>query len=246
MKTERGSSFRGARVLMATVFASAMLAGGSTALAGGGIAGGSVGGDMAGARAALAVGDKKPVFVSGNSTASDCGRPGSDFALLLTGDLKGCWSGFVQDSKCKELQDYDLYLEEGREVFVGKFRGKPGRFRTTYIFEGAYAKGTCRSFDFTLEVGGGCTHKVIGGRRAFADARGLIKFIDVITGVTGDPSTGEYQAGTGANNFLYYGRIQFGQVHRLGEASASGRAPVVSRAAQRVNVRGAGGCGGRG
>jgi hypothetical protein len=225
MKTNvRGIPFRSARVLIAIALASTMLAG-STALAGG---------------------DKKPVFVSGNSTASDCGRPGSDFALLLTGDLEGCWSGFVQDYKCKELQDYALYLEKGREVFVGKFRGNQGTFRTTYTFEGAYAKGTCQSLDFTQEVGGGCTHKVIGGTRVFAGAKGLIKFIDVIAGVTGDPTTGEYQAGTGANNFLYYGRIQFDHGHRLGEARAGGRAPVVSRAAQRVNVLGAGGCGGRG
>jgi hypothetical protein len=102
MKTiERGISFRSASVLIATALASTMLVGGSTALASGGKAGGSA--DVAG-------GDKKPVFVSGNSTASDCGLPGSDWAISLTGDLKGCWSGFIQDSTCKALQDYDLYL----------------------------------------------------------------------------------------------------------------------------------------
>jgi hypothetical protein len=107
------------------------------------------------------------------------------------------------------LADYDLYLEEGREVFAGKFHGKPGRFRTTYTFEGAYAKGFCESFDSTLEVGGGCSHKIKDGSRVFADAKGLIKFIDVIAGVTGDPTTGEFHAGSGGNNFLYYGRIDF-------------------------------------
>ena len=196
----RGTSFRGARVLIAIALASMMLVGGSAALAGG---------DKAGGNAALAGGDKKPVFVSGNSTASDCGLPGSDWAISLTGDLEGCWSSFIEDDQCKELQDYDLYIEKGREVFVGKFRGEQGRFRTTYTFEAAYAKGVCQSGDFTLEVGGGCKHKVIGGSGVFADAEGLIKFIDVITGVTGDPTTGEFQAGTGGNNFLYYGRIDF-------------------------------------
>ena len=149
----------------------------------------------------MAGGDKKPVFVSGNSTASDCGVPGSDWAISLTGDLEGCWSAFVQDYKCKELEDYDLYFEEGREVFVGKFHGKQGRFRTTYTFEAAYAKGFCQSFDPTLEVGGGCNHKISGGSGVFADAEGLIKFIDVITGVTGDPVTGEFQAGTWGKQF---------------------------------------------
>ena len=166
---------------------------------------------LVGGSTALASGDNKTVFVSGNSTFSDCGLAGSDYAILLTGDLEGCWSTFVQGFKCKELEHYDLYLEEGREVFVGKFRGKQGRFRTTYTFDGAYAKGFCQSFNGSLEVGGGCNHKINGGSRVFEDAEGLIKFIDVITGVTGNPVTGEFKAGTGGNNFLYYGRIDFDQ-----------------------------------
>ncbi len=184
----RGSTFRTARVLFAIALASMMLAGGSAAVAGG---------------------DKKPVFVSGNSTYSDCGLPGSDYALSLTGDLKGCLSTFVEGFKCKKLGAYDLYFEEGREVFVGKYHGQQGRFRTTYTFDGAYAKGFCQSFDPTLEVGGGCKHPITGKSGVFADAKGLIKFIDVIAGVTGDSTTGEFQPGTGGNNFLYYGRIDF-------------------------------------
>ncbi len=185
-----GTSWRSARVLSASALASMMLVGGSTA---------------------LASGDNKTVFVSGNSTYSDCGLAGSDYAISLTGDLEGCLSTFVQGFKCKELEHYDLYLEEGREVFVGKFRGKQGRFRTTYTFDGAYAKGFCQSFNAGLEVGGGCNHKINGGSNVFEDAKGLIKFIDVIANVTGDPVTGEFMAGTGGNNFLYYGRIDLDQ-----------------------------------
>lgn len=185
----RGTSFRSAMVLIAIVLASMTLAGGSAALAGSG--------------------DKKPVFVSGNSTYSDCGLPASDYGLSMTGDLKGCLSGFIQGYRCKKLRDFDLYFEKGREVFVGKFHGKHGRFRTTYTFAGAYAKGFCQSFDPTLEVGGGCTHPIKGVRGVFADAKGSIKFIDVIAGVTGDSTTGEFHAGTGGNNFLYYGKIDF-------------------------------------
>jgi len=198
----RGTPFRSARVLIAIALASMMLAGGSTALADG---------DQADASAASAGGHKKSVFVSGNSTASGCGIPGSDWAISLTGDLEGCWSSYVQGFKCKELQDYDLYFEEGREVFVGKLRGKQGRFRTTYTLEAAFAKPYCQSFDPTLQVAGGCKHKVIGGSGVFANAKGVITFLDVVTGVTGDPVTGEFQAGTGGNNFLYYGRIGFDQ-----------------------------------
>ena len=163
---------------------------------------------LAGGSAALASEDKS-VFVSGNSTFSDCGAQGSDYAILLTGDLEGCLSTFVQGFKCKELADYDLYLEKGREVFIGTLHGKQGRFTTDYTFDAAYAKGFCQSFDPSLEVGGGCIHKIQRGRGAFRNAEGVITFIDVIAGVTGDPVTGTFTAGTGGNNFLYYGRLHF-------------------------------------
>ena len=234
----RGTSFRSARVLIAVALASMMLVGGSAALAGGSKTGGT---------AASASGDRKPVFVSGNSTASDCGLPGSDWAISLTGDLEGCWSSYIQRSRCKELQDYALYFEEGHEVFVGKFRGKHGRFQTTYTLEAAYTKGLCQSLDFTTEVGGTCTHRVIGGRGVFADAKGLIKFIDVITGVTGDPVTGEFQAGTGGNNFLYHGRIAFDRDDTVSRSSrtassATARQGAGSSSATSSPSRTGGGC----
>jgi hypothetical protein len=158
---------------------------------------------------ALTGGHGKHAFVSGNSALSDCGLPDSDYALALTGDLDGCWSTFIHDFKCKELADFDLYFEEGRETFVGTYGGAHGRFKTHYTFEGAYAPGFCQSGDGTLEVGGGCRHEITGKSGAFADAEGLVRFIDVIAGVTGDPTTGEYQAGIGGNNFVYYGHLRF-------------------------------------
>jgi hypothetical protein len=161
---------------------------------------------LASGSAALAAGTR-PTFVSGNSTYSDCGLPGSDLALAMTGDLEGCWSVFVEGFKCKELNGFDLYLEHGKEIFVGTLRGKRGRFATDYTLDAVMAKGFCQSFDFTLEVTGGCNHKIHGRTGIFEGADGLLKFLDVITGVTGDPVTGAFNAGTGPNNFPYYGRI---------------------------------------
>lgn len=192
MNILRGASLRSATVLIAIALAATMLVGGSASSAGG---------------------DKKPVFVSGNATASDCGLPGSDWAIALTGDLEGCWSAYTQEFKCLELADYDLGIEKGHEIFVGSYKGRQGRLRTTYTVEAAYAKGFCQSLDFTLEVAGGCIHKITGTSGVFDDAKGLIKFLDVITGVTGDPVTGEFQAGNGGNNFPYYGRIDFDHHH---------------------------------
>jgi len=179
------TSFRRARVLIAGALASMMLAGGNTA---------------------WATGDRT-VFVSGNSVFSDCGIEGSDFAYLMTGDLEGCLSIFVEGFRCNDLEDFDKYFERGRKVFIGKLRGKQGRFTTTYTFDVAFANGFCESFDFSLEVGGGGISKVTGRSGVFEGAEGVIKFIDVIANVTGNPVTGEYSAGTGGNNFLYYGRI---------------------------------------
>lgn len=174
-----------ARIASASVIAVAVLASGSAALADGG----------------------RATFVSGNSTFSDCGIEGSDLALAMTGDLQGCWSVFVEGFSCKELPDFDLYFERGREVFVGTLRGKQGRFRTTYTIEGAYAKGFCQSFDFGQQLAGGCDHKVYGKSGVFREAEGLIEFLDVVAGVTYDQATGAFGPGTGANNFLYYGHI---------------------------------------
>jgi hypothetical protein len=183
---------------------------------------------MASANAAMASGDRT-IVISGNSTVSDCGVTGSDFAVLLTGDLEGCLSFFVQGFTCKELNGFDRYTERGREVFVGTLRGKRGRFATDYVVDGAYAQGFCQSFDFTLQLNGSCIHKIDGRSGVFADAEGVIKFFDVITNVTGDPATGTFAAGSGANNFLYAGRIRWSDTNGLVPAALEDAAPAKSR-----------------
>ena len=145
--------------------------------------------------------------ISGNSVFSDCGVDGSDVALLLTGDLEGCLSIFVQDYSCRELNGFAHYKERGREAFNGKWRGERGRFTTKYTIDAAYAQGFCTSFDFSLELSGSCRHHITGRSGVFTDTVGVFTMFDVITNVTGDPVTGEFAAGSGGNNFLYSGRI---------------------------------------
>ena len=163
---------------------------------------------LAGGNAALATGDRS-IAISGNSTYSDCGVAGSDFALRMTGNLQGCLSIFVQGSTCKELADFDHYTERGREAFVGTLRGEQGRFTTNYTVDAAYAKGFCQSLDFSLELSGSCIHEIHGRSGVFTNGEGVFTLFDVITNVTGDPGTGAFTAGNGANNFLYFGRIHF-------------------------------------
>jgi hypothetical protein len=93
---------------------------------------------------------------------------------------------------------------------VGRWRGKNGRFVTDYTVDAAYAQGFCQSFDFTLELSGSCIHNIHGRSGVFANAEGVYTMFDVITNVTGDPVTGAFAAGSGANNFLYSGRIRTG------------------------------------
>jgi hypothetical protein len=149
------------------------------------------------------------IRISGNSTFSDCGATGSDFALRMTGDLKGCLSIFVQGYTCKEVNGFAHYTERGREAFVGMWRGQHGRFATTYTVDAAYAQGFCDSFDFSLELSGSCIHKITGKSGVFMGTEGLYTMFDVITNVTGNPVTGTFAAGSGGNNFLYFGHIQY-------------------------------------
>jgi hypothetical protein len=173
-------------MILAAVAASMTLAGGSEALANG----------------------EREIAITGNSTFSDCGATGSDFGLLMTGDLQGCLSIFIQGYTCTELTDFDHYTERGREAFVGTWRGKQGRFATRYTVDAAYGKGFCQSLDYALELSGSCTHHIDGRSGVFADADGVFTLFDVITNVTGDPLSGAFTPGTGANNFLYYGHIR--------------------------------------
>jgi hypothetical protein len=90
-------------------------------------------------------------------------------------------------------------------------RGKQGRFTTNYTVDAAYAKGFCQSLDFSLELSGSCIHEIHGRSGVFTDGEGVFTLFDVITNVTGDPVTGAFTAGSGANNFLYSGSVHFDQ-----------------------------------
>jgi hypothetical protein len=169
--------------------------------------------------------------ISGNSTISDCGIDGSDLALQMTGDLHGCLSIFVQGYTCRERNGFDHYTERGREVYVGTWRGKNGRFRTTYTINAAYASGFCQSFDFSLQLSGSCTHKIEGRSGVFTDAEGVFTMFDVVTGVTGDPITGAFAPGFGATSFLYSGRIRKGDTESAQPAGFEDSAAAETRSA---------------
>lgn len=108
--------------------------------------------------------------------------------LVMAGSLTGCWYTDVDTSR---TTNGNVYLERGRELFVGSLRpgGPTGTFTTTYRFEAKLdADGA--------EVRGRCQHPLVAGSGTgvFAGATGRLDFKDII----GDPIT-----------YVYRGHLRF-------------------------------------
>lgn len=117
---------------------------------------------------------------------------GANYALRMTGDLEGCLYGFIDEYKC--FGD-GFYLEKGRELFVGRYKGKTGTFRTTYTFEGKYEGCAENGSPLGLEIIGGCQHPIVegSGDGVFKGVTGQLNFWDDIK----------------KGNFPYWGHLQF-------------------------------------
>lgn len=132
-------------------------------------------------------------LVSGNAVFSDCG---STFAAELDGDLNGCLEVFPHGFTCEELNGFAVYNEWGEEFFTDD--DGVSTFRTTYTLEATLAQGFCESFDFSLQLTGGCEHTIFSGTGKFRGANGSITLSDII------PVPGV----SGASNFLYHGYVK--------------------------------------
>jgi hypothetical protein len=98
--------------------------------------------------------------------------------IRLTGSLDGCWYTNVETSKDNGAPS-GVYLETGREVFVGSLDGGPeGVFETTYKFESKWQPDVA-SGD---EVHGRCQHPIVAGSGTggFAGVVGRVDFKDII------------------------------------------------------------------
>lgn len=101
---------------------------------------------------------------------------GATFALTMTGDLEGCLYVFVDKFSCNDGN----YLEKGRELFIGTYKGKSGSFWTTYDFqakfEGCNPDGTYAG----AEISGQCQHPIVkgSGTGVFAGVTGRFDMID--------------------------------------------------------------------
>jgi hypothetical protein len=99
--------------------------------------------------------------------------------ILFTGSLKGCLY-FKIDAFTDNGAPSGVYLEQGREVFVGSLNGGPdGLFATTYKFESKWDPDVTTGH----EVDGRCQHKIVAGSGTggFAGATGRFDFKDVVS-----------------------------------------------------------------
>jgi hypothetical protein len=113
-------------------------------------------------------------------------------ASLQTGDLQGCLYTFIDEYKCFEN---GIYLEKGRELFVGTYKGKTGSFRTTYTFEAQFEGCNGDGSPKGAEIRGRCQHPIVEGSGTgdFKGVTGRLDFIDDIK----------------AGNFPYTGHLKF-------------------------------------
>ncbi|HUH33915.1 MAG TPA: hypothetical protein VLZ28_08165 [Daejeonella sp.] len=117
---------------------------------------------------------------------------GANFAIRMTGDLEGCWYGFIDEFDCSPS---GTYRESGREYFVGTYKGRAGTFRTTYNFTGKYEGCAANGAAVGAEIFGRCQHPIVegSGTGVFEDVKGRLDFKDDIQ----------------AANFPYRGHFQF-------------------------------------
>ena len=121
-----------------------------------------------------------PVVPEISSVISDYG---SYPPLVMTGSLTGCMYTHVDGVKTTSS---GVYLESGREIFVGSFNGGAiGTFTTTYKFEAKYDPDGS-------EAHGRCQHPIVAGSGTggFAGVRGRLNFKDL---VQNDPVTFVYR-----------------------------------------------------
>jgi hypothetical protein len=85
---------------------------------------------------------------------------GAAYAVRMTGDLVGCVYAFIDDYECSPS---GTYREEGRELFIGTYKGEFGTFWTTYKFEAKYEGCASNGAPLGAEIFGRCQHPIVDG-----------------------------------------------------------------------------------
>ena len=114
-------------------------------------------------------------YFAGPAECNDPQGQGSDYDLIMTGDLEGCHYVFVETARCSAGGTYN---ETGTETFVGLYNGAPGAFETTYRFTAKYTD--CANL--VGEIVGRCQHPIVAGsgEGVFQGVTGRLDFKDDI------------------------------------------------------------------
>ncbi len=117
-------------------------------------------------------------LLAGTTTCTDPPDGFTDFVLDLDGDLHGCLYIDVDDGRF--IDGSGVYLETGRERFVGCLGDLCGTFDTTYRFTAKFADP-----QFTQEIHGRCQHPITKGTGTgdFAGITGRLDFKDDVDAV---------------------------------------------------------------
>ena len=117
---------------------------------------------------------------------------GAAYVVRLTGDLTGCLYAIIDDYECSPS---GTYREQGREYFVGTYKGMSGSFWTTYKFEAKYEGCAASGAPLGAEIFGRCQHPIVegSGEGVFDGVKGRLDFKDDIE----------------AGNFPYRGHLLF-------------------------------------
>ena len=128
------------------------------------------------------------------AVAGECESPteSADYIVKLTGDVAGCLYAYVDDFECSPS---GTYREEGREHFVGTYKGETGSFWTSYKFEAKYEGCAESGAPLGLEIFGRCQHPIVAGsgEGVFEGVSGRLDMKDDIE----------------AGNFPYRGHLEF-------------------------------------
>jgi len=117
----------------------------------------------------------------------DSGSMDADFALRMTGDLRGCLYTFVETAQSSPS---GTYRETGTELFVAA-SDEDDTFRTTYRFEAKYEDVDTLSG----EIFGRCQHPIVegSGTGIYEGVTGIVFFKDDVE----------------AGNFPYRGHLRY-------------------------------------
>jgi hypothetical protein len=104
-----------------------------------------------------------------------------DLTIVISGDLEGCWYTDILTFKDNGPPS-GVYLETGRELFIGELDGEPIQFTTTYRFESKWDPDITTG----VEVHGRCQHPIVDGSEEFGDVEGRLFFKDIVEDGTFD------------------------------------------------------------